>query len=73
MTYSLDTNVVSEVSKRRWSPPLLAWFSSTAAQELYLSVLTIGEIRYGIERLRRRDPRQAIVMAKLLKPFEASR
>ncbi len=37
------------------------WISSTPAAELYLSVLVVGEIRRGIERLKRRNPDQAEV------------
>lgn len=35
------------------------WFRGTRPTELYLSVLVIGEIRQGIERLRPRDPRRS--------------
>lgn len=63
MSYLLDTNVVSEVRKGRGSDDgVLAWFSSVRSTDLYLSVLVVGEIRQGIERLRRRgDDRQADV------------
>ncbi len=36
-----------------------AWLASVPEGDLYLSVLVVGEIRQGIERLRRRDPAQA--------------
>ena len=61
MTYLLDTNVVSEVRKPQANPHVRAWFASAPDERLYLSVLTVGEIRRGIERLRRRDPAQAAV------------
>lgn len=35
------------------------WFEATPSGELYLSVLVLGEIRQGLERARRRDPRTA--------------
>lgn len=38
---------------------MAAWAASVSPDELYLSVLTLGEIRTGIERLRPRDPEQA--------------
>ena len=57
--YLLDTNVVSEARKPRGDPHLRAWLATVRGDELYLSVLVLGEIRQGIERLRRRDPRQA--------------
>lgn len=61
MAYLLDTNVVSEVRKRQQDPSVLAWFSGVKAQDLYISVLVVGEIRQGVDRLRRRDPVQARV------------
>jgi predicted nucleic acid-binding protein len=55
MTYLLDTNVVSELRKRQPDPRLLAWYEGVPSSRLFLSVLTVGEIRLGIERLRRKD------------------
>ena len=51
MSFLLDTNVVSEVARPRPDKAVLAWFDSVADQQLYLSVLSVGEIRKGIERL----------------------
>jgi toxin FitB len=59
MGFLLDTNVVSEARKRTANSNVQAWLESVTGSELYLSVLVIGEIRQGIERLRRRDPAQA--------------
>jgi toxin FitB len=59
MTYLLDTNVVSELRKRRPDPNVVAWFRTTRSADLYLSVLTLGEIRLAVESLRRRDAVQA--------------
>jgi toxin FitB len=60
LSYLLDTNIVSEARKgERADPGVVAWLSSTRERELYISVLVVGEIRQGIERLRRRDPAQA--------------
>lgn len=61
MAYLLDTNVISEVRKRQQDPGVLAWFSGVQGQDLYISVLAVGEIRQGVDRLRRRDPVQARV------------
>lgn len=55
MTYLLDTNVVSELRRRRPDRHVLAWFESVPSAQLFLSVLTVGEIRLGIERLKRKD------------------
>lgn len=59
MTYLLDTNVVSEFTRRRPNPGVMDWFASVPDARLHLSVLTVGEIRQGIERLRRRNPARA--------------
>lgn len=66
MSFLLDTNVVSEVRKKSPHPRVAAWFGSVPATELYLSVLVVGEIRQGIERLARRDPTQATVFEQWL-------
>jgi toxin FitB len=58
--FVLDTNVVSEVRKgSRANAGVMRWLSSVAAEDLYVSVLVIGEIRQGIEGLRGRDSIQA--------------
>ena len=62
MSFLLDTNVVSEIRRGR-DANVAAWAGEVADGDLYLSVLTLGEIRKGIERLRRRDPEQAEVFA----------
>lgn len=59
MSYLLDTNVLSEARKPGGNPNVKTWFESVPGKDLYLSVLVVGEIRQGIERLRRRDPEQA--------------
>jgi toxin FitB len=74
MSYLLDTNVISEVRKRERDASVAAWFGETDSTELYLSVLVVGEVRQGIERLRsRRDDRQADVfeawLARLKQEF----
>jgi toxin FitB len=59
VSFLLDTNVVSEIRKQAPDAGVAEWFASTAADRLFLSVLVVGEIRQGIERLARRDPAQA--------------
>jgi len=63
LTFLLDTNVLSELRKKRPDPAVLTWFDSTRSDDLYLSVLVLGEIQQGIERLRRREPTRASVYA----------
>ncbi|MGI8916416.1 MAG: type II toxin-antitoxin system VapC family toxin [Chloroflexota bacterium] len=61
MSCLLDTNVISEVRKPVQNAGVQQWFAGVRAEELFLSVMVAGEIRRGIERLRRRDPAQASV------------
>ena len=66
MSFLLDTNVVSEIRKKVPNAAVEAWFDSVSADDLYLSVLVVGEIRQGIERLARSDPAQAEVFEQWL-------
>ncbi|MBK1725032.1 type II toxin-antitoxin system VapC family toxin [Thiocystis violacea] len=60
MGFLIDTNVLSEVQKgERADAGVRAWYDAADPSGLYLSVLVIGEVRQGIDRLRRRDPVQA--------------
>lgn len=60
MSYLLDTNVISELRKgRRRNANVGRWFDSVGEDEMFLSVLTIGELRRGVELIRRRDATSA--------------
>jgi predicted nucleic acid-binding protein len=61
VTYLVDTNVISELRKgKRADAAVRSWFASIEDEVIFLSVLTIGELRQGVERIRRRDPGAAI-------------
>ncbi len=63
----LDTNVLSELRKeQRCDAGVRQWFEEIAEEELFISVLVLGEIRQGIERIRLRDPAQARALEKWL-------
>ncbi|HUD82712.1 MAG TPA: type II toxin-antitoxin system VapC family toxin [Candidatus Saccharimonadales bacterium] len=63
----LDTNVLSELRKeQRCDAGVRQWFEGTAGEELFISVLVLGEIRQGIERIHLRDPAQARALEKWL-------
>ncbi|MCK9214870.1 MAG: type II toxin-antitoxin system VapC family toxin [Rhodoferax sp.] len=51
MSYLVDTNVLSELRRKQPDANVVAWFRQRPRQSLYLSVLTLGEIGKGIERL----------------------
>ena len=57
MSYLVDTNVVSELRKKgRADRGVVDWVRAREPDELFISVLTIGELRRGAARVRRRDP-----------------
>ena len=63
--YLLDTNVVSELRKgERGNPRLAEWYRLRDKRELFLSVITLAEIRRGIALIQRRDPFQAAVLGR---------
>jgi predicted nucleic acid-binding protein len=51
VSYLLDTNVISELARPKPDAHISAWFASVPDDTLHLSVLTLGEIRKGVERL----------------------
>jgi predicted nucleic acid-binding protein len=58
MSYLLDTNIVSETVRRNPNKAVIAWLDQIPGEAFYVSVLTLGEIRKGIEALvdrRRRE------------------
>lgn len=52
----LDTDVLSELRKRKCNAGVAKWFRSVPDSELYLSAVTFAEIERGIERQRTSDP-----------------
>jgi predicted nucleic acid-binding protein len=60
VTWLVDTNIISEVRKgARCHLAVAAWWSGVEDRDLFLSTLTIGEIRRGVEAVRTRDPDKA--------------
>lgn len=67
--FLLDTNVLSEIRKgsRRARPDVWKWWLGMQGQELFLSVMTLGEIRKGIDRLGARDALQTLILERWLR------
>ena len=66
--FLLDTNVVSELRKgERCDAGVREWFAAARADDLFVSVLVVGEIRQGIERIRLRDEPSARSLDKWLR------
>lgn len=57
--YLLDTNVVSELRRNKPHKAVLKWIAEVAADQLFLSAVTIGEIQAGIEITREQDAAKA--------------
>lgn len=51
MTWLIDTNALSELKKRKPDPKVTTWFAGHPSSRLYLSVLTLGELRKGIHAM----------------------
>ncbi len=51
MSYLIDTNVLSELRRPQPDPQVARWMQERPATTLYLSVLTLGELRKGVEGL----------------------
>lgn len=67
MNYLIDTNIISEIRKgRRCDPNVARWYEKIEDASLYLSVLVIGEIRSGIEKVRTKDAAKANALEQWL-------
>ena len=58
--YLIDTNVISELRRREPEPRVVQWFERKPAGMLYMSVLSLGEIRRGVENLQASERQQAL-------------
>ena len=54
--FLLDTDVLSALRRRERNPAATRWLEAQRTADLYLSVVTVGEIERGIIRQRTRDP-----------------
>jgi predicted nucleic acid-binding protein len=60
VSYLIDTNVLSELRRKLPHPGVSAWFAQRPASSLYMSVLTLGELRKGIDGLNDEDRKLAL-------------
>ena len=70
--YLLDTNIISETRKARPDPRLTAFLETTESAGLFLSVLTVGELRKGVAARRRSDPAVADSLAAWVDGIETN-
>ena len=67
MTWLVDTSVLSELRKgERADPGVRSWFGEARDEDVFTSVLVLGEIRRGIESIRRRDVPSALAIEQWL-------
>jgi predicted nucleic acid-binding protein len=73
LSYLIDTNVLSELRKgSRCAPAVARWSASVPSSTFHTSVLVLGEIRRGVERIRPRDPRQADKLERWLQQVKTA-
>lgn len=73
MNYILDTNVISELVAAQPDPNVVRWIDSIDPQTIYLSVITVGEIQKGIEKMddsQRKTVLKTWLMEDLLVRFQ---
>ncbi|MDA8346467.1 MAG: type II toxin-antitoxin system VapC family toxin [Thermaerobacter sp.] len=73
MNFLLDTNVVSEWTKPRPDPGVVQWLADADEDRIFISVATLAEVRYGVERMQpgsRRDRLERWIADELPNRFE---
>ena len=73
MNFLLDTNLVSEWTKPRPNPGVVSWLANADEDRVFISVVTIAELRHGVERLaigRRRKRLNEWIEGELLFRFD---
>jgi len=74
MNYLLDTNVISEPTKARPNVGVLNWLATVNEDSVFMSVVTVTELRYGIDRLpagKRRSRLDMWLRQELIPRFDA--
>ncbi len=73
MSFLVDTNVFSELRKGdQGSPEVRRWWAPVPIEAIHVSVIVLGEIRRGIERIRRRDLPQAVLLERWLEQLQST-
>ena len=60
MAWLLDTNILSEIRRLKPEPKVLTFIAARPLDELYISAVTLAELRFGIERLDAGDRREEL-------------
>ena len=70
--FLLDTNVISELRRKKPHGAVVAWLQGINDRDLHISAVSVGEIQAGIEATRARDPAKAIEIEGWLDRLEAT-
>jgi predicted nucleic acid-binding protein len=70
--YLLDTNIVSELRRPRPHPGVLAWLTSIAPEQVFISAVTLGELQAGVENVRQSDTARAEIIESWIDDVSAS-
>jgi predicted nucleic acid-binding protein len=70
--YLLDTNIISELRRPRPHAGLVAWLSSIAPEQVFISAVTLGELQAGVENARRQDTGRADIIESWIDNVAAS-
>jgi hypothetical protein len=70
--YLLDTNIISELRRARPHAGLVAWVTSIAPEQLFISAGTLGELQAGVENARQRDLARAEIIESWIDNLAAS-
>jgi predicted nucleic acid-binding protein len=70
--YLLDTNVASELRKKKPHGGVVAWLASLSAEQVFVSAVTIGELQTGVEKTRRHDAVKAQEIESWLSSVETT-
>jgi toxin FitB len=57
--YLLDTNVISELRKKKPHGAVIAWFNKIRAEDIHIPAIVLGELQDGVELTRQQDPLKA--------------
>ena len=71
MSYLLDTCTISEYLKRKPNSQVIFWLDEQLEESLFISILTIGELKKGINKIRNTNPNRYRKLSKWIVKVEA--
>jgi toxin FitB len=72
LMYLVDTNIISELRRRRPRASVVAWLSGVAPDQVFVSAVTLGELQTGVENLRQQNPERACIIDSWIDSVAAS-